>query len=820
MKHVKRPGSASAGVVGLRIIDRFPAKMRLQLAIQAAVFCATLSTIYLVFRFYSPLPRWDHWEEFRWLKNYYAGQWHVSDLWRQHNEHRILFPRLFILADLFLFKGRSVFLLISMLVLQATHCSIFWQRVRAERSFSPEEKLFLWSLFPLLLFSPAQLENLTAGFQICFILVFLAGTVSVASLLKLAETWKYSRASRRDYGWFAMSIAAAIAASYSISSGICIWPVLILLAIGLRLPRHWTVILCATGVLVAYLYFHGYRMEAGHANVGASLRHPLEMLFYAAAYVAMPVSRLSHGLGVLVGLGQIFFTAWLVVRFLFGRIDFDRLFFLALGILVFIITTACTTAAGRMNLGPPETAIRYSTPALLFWACFITICLLEKDVLRWGVKNRLAIVTSATVTWFILTIVPMVFSEMARLDALRPATLDAETALQVSIPDPTWVGNLYPAPAVIFDLVPMLRSHHLSVFSGTATETSGRRLSDMYVVAESGSACRGTVEFTEPVPDGVSLTGWGWDNTKNRTPDRVLIVSGGYIQGLGRFSRQRPDVRAAFGNSRMTASGWFGYMHLLGTGQEYTAYALLGDGKSVCPLADPIQLKRPRLAVFRAGTWSIAIMDAAGVRQTRVFNFGLPGDRPVAGDWDGSGIIRAGVFRNGIWYLDWNNNGEWDAADRQFTFGLPGDLPVVGDWDGSGRSKIGVFRNGTWILDWNGNGAYDAGDRTVLFGEPGDLPVVGNWDGSGKQRIGVFRAGIWSLDTNGNFQSDSGDQIVRFGLPGDQPVAGDWSGLKRNKAGVFRAGQWLLDYYNGNHDSGLDPKSLPFGLPGDQALAW
>src|SRR5262249_60925558 len=101
--------------------------------------------------------------------------------------------------------------------------------------------------------------------------------------------------------------------------------------------------------------------------------------------------------------------------------------------------------------------------SLLFCSCFIPFWLFENAVVRCGVKTRLALAASAPVTWFISTIVPMTFSEMARLHALRPATLDAETALQVGIPDPTWVGTLYPAPAAIFDLVPMLQSHHLSV---------------------------------------------------------------------------------------------------------------------------------------------------------------------------------------------------------------------------------------------------------------------------------------------------------------------------------------------------------------------
>ncbi|HEU4639889.1 MAG TPA: hypothetical protein VFS84_13625, partial [Candidatus Binatia bacterium] len=64
------------------------------------------------------------------------------------------------------------------------------------------------------------------------------------------------------------------------------------------------------------------------------------------------------------------------------------------------------------------------------------------------------------------------------------------------------------------------------------------------------------------------------------------------------------------------------------------------------------------------------------------------------------------------------------------SFGDPGDLPVIGDWNGTGISKIGVFRpaTGEWFLDLNGNGKWDEGiDLQLSYGEPGDVPVVGRW---------------------------------------------------------------------------------------------
>jgi hypothetical protein len=117
--------------------------------------------------------------------------------------------------------------------------------------------------------------------------------------------------------------------------------------------------------------------------------------------------------------------------------------------------------------------------------------------------------------------------------------------------------------------------------------------------------------------------------------------------------------------------------------------------------------------------------------------FGAAGDVPIVGDWNGNGVSKIGVFepQSGIWKLDFNGNGKWDGCetDRCFgPFGYDGDIPVAGDWDGSGTSKIGIFRpnTGEWFLDLNGNGQWDGCniDKCVAdFGQDGDLPVVGNW---------------------------------------------------------------------------------------------
>jgi hypothetical protein len=203
-------------------------------------------------------------------------------------------------------------------------------------------------------------------------------------------------------------------------------------------------------------------------------------------------------------------------------------------------------------------------------------------------------------------------------------------------------------------------------------------------------------------------------------------------------------------------------------------------------------------------------------------SFGLPGDQAFMGDWTGSGILRIGVFRNGIWYLDLNGNRRWDGVeggDGFYQFGLPGDVGVVGDWTGNGITQIGVFRCSehkvcTWFLDKSGHRTYDGTVATIQYGLDGDIPVVSRWKpGDKADHIGVFRAGAWIIDSNGDGLYEPEDATYAFGVAGDIPVV---SQTRRN-IGVFRHGIWILDT-NGNHRWDPGDAWIYAAMPGDRPV--
>jgi hypothetical protein len=130
--------------------------------------------------------------------------------------------------------------------------------------------------------------------------------------------------------------------------------------------------------------------------------------------------------------------------------------------------------------------------------------------------------------------------------------------------------------------------------------------------------------------------------------------------------------------------------------------------------------------------------------------------------------VTTGVFRpsNGLLYL--KNSNITGFADAALNYGLPGDYPVVGDWDGNGTTTIGIYRDGYFYL----RNANTIGFAIVVFafGQPGDQPIAGDWDDDGVDTIGVFRpSNAQFMLRNSNTEAPGRDDL----LPGEPGRCGD-----------------------------------------------
>jgi hypothetical protein len=169
--------------------------------------------------------------------------------------------------------------------------------------------------------------------------------------------------------------------------------------------------------------------------------------------------------------------------------------------------------------------------------------------------------------------------------------------------------------------------------------------------------------------------------------------------------------------------------------------------------------------------------------------FGTTGDIRINGDFDGDGYLDYAIWRpaNGSWYVypSGCTGGGACSSPGLMTkqWGLPGDIPVPGDYDGDGKTDYAVYRPpyGLWFIILSSTG------QTVIqqWGLPGDIPVPADYDGDGKTDFAVYRPSLggWYV-----LQSKTGTQITRQngGQIGDTPFTGDFDGDGQSEMVIYR----------------------------------
>jgi uncharacterized repeat protein (TIGR02543 family) len=330
-------------------------------------------------------------------------------------------------------------------------------------------------------------------------------------------------------------------------------------------------------------------------------------------------------------------------------------------------------------------------------------------------------------------------------------------------------------------------------------------------------ACVVTMDATQSVTATFALNNYTLTVTKAGTGAGTVTSSPAGINCGGTcsaaFTYGTGVTLTASPANGSTFAGWSGAC--TGTG---VCNVTLNTNQAVQALFTASGVMTDRIGVKRGNQWYLDY-NGSGTWNSgdRVYTFGMAGDLPLAGDWNGDGKAGIGVKRGTQWYLDYNDSGTWNSGDRVYIFGAAGDQPVIGDWNGDGKAGIGVKRGAQWYLDYNDSGTWNSGDRVYTFGAAGDLPLVGDWNGDGKADIGVKRGTYWYLDYNGSGTWNGGDRVYPFGMAGDIPVSGDWNGDGADKIGVKRGAQWYFDR-NGNGAWNAGDGSATFGAAGDQPV--
>ncbi len=306
----------------------------------------------LVCRYGIDVPFWDEWAIAVLLRRIDDGTLTLGALFSQHNEHRMLVPLTIqiLAAHVGTWDTRvGMWLTQGVLAAMLGGCISLWRPPTGPRY--PLWMVVSFALVSLLLFSPAQHQNLFWGFQVSFYLpaaCLLASTiVAAAPAIGLGAA-------------LALIAALSTVASFSHFAGLMTWPLsaaAVMLVRG-RPGRHTRLMWCAWTACVGGVmgvYFLGYEPPTASPSVWLALGDPVALAGGVAVCVGGLLCVGAHPVGLAIFGGAAISIAFLSLLAVVWRYRSDAS--LVIGTAPWIVMgsfgflTAIAIAIGRVGYG-------------------------------------------------------------------------------------------------------------------------------------------------------------------------------------------------------------------------------------------------------------------------------------------------------------------------------------------------------------------------------------------------------------------------------------------------------------------------------------
>lgn len=453
-----------------RLLANLPSRRVLLLAAIPPIYL-----IALLLRYHLNAPYLDQWDLVPLLDKMYQGTLGLADVWAQHNEHRLVFPKLIMLGLARLTQWDIRWELATTFLLA---CGLYLILVRhmtvTAKSVGGTAWAWLCVMLSLMVFSMSQWQNWFLGWQLQELLNVLAATVGFILLARPPTPARFTAA-----------VALGIIATFSFANGLAYWPIgLIVGAESVRPllagnPKSaplcspsktrwgyivlWVIVSCA----VTILYFQGYKTPSHHPSPMLVLEHPLAYVKYVLVYLGSPIINYSvTGAAVAGAVGLVILVVTAIALTYPPRSPRMQgeatIAYLAMA--AYAIAAAAVTGIGRVGFGDSQAlSSRYVTMAQLLWVAVL--------VLAYVFVMRYAVTKSAARECGVL-VLTVAFAGAVAVNGLYGTyrwnehyahKLPAQVEL-MSGNNPDLLQRLHPDPGLVLEQREVLRKYGLSIF--------------------------------------------------------------------------------------------------------------------------------------------------------------------------------------------------------------------------------------------------------------------------------------------------------------------------------------------------------------------
>lgn len=525
----------------------------------------------------------DDWDMVGVYEKAVTGTIHLSDLFIQHNQDRIFFPRIAMLAlELPTHFNSITVMFFSWLLAFGTATIILYTFLRKFEVKSLQQLAFFIPV-SLLIFSFRQFEAVLAFFNGCW---YLLAFGVVAALCLLEKSKSTDR-------WFGLSLLSAILASFSTLLGLLVWPaglLQLLLSTKWIHQKYQIAIWSITGLAAIGLYLHGF--EPPPPGDPANSRGFLSTGAYALAWIGGPFvyepAYLAATVGAVICLVGVIVILQAYRLKLIGK---NRVWISMMG---YAALAAVVTGIGRGGLGWGEALVsRYTVCSVIgiiglyFFAKSVSDKRNGRGKWSFGFHSVLALV-----------MISLLVSTGAGLYAAQKLKNNEEINAYVlrtykMQSDANLARFLYANPVLVREDANFLEDHSLNVFSEpffdpySVTRVGNDTLFDFEISGVPN--VNGCVEINSSAVDTVTITGWAIDSRASMVAGAVFITVDGTIQIPTVYGLSQQDVASHLGNTYLH-SGFIAMFssHFLAPGEHHLTLTVVSAtyGYVYSPLGD------------------------------------------------------------------------------------------------------------------------------------------------------------------------------------------------------------------------------------------